>query len=143
MTTSLPIKPFAALLALGLVASLSAACKDATDPSQVAGQYGQAQGQYGQAQGQYGQYGQPPGQVGQPQGQYGQQQPTPQPTQAAPAASPFSLPCQSDATCGTHKCNLQVQRCAVPCTGPADCMAGASCMLGVCMPGLGGASQAR
>ena len=135
MTTSLPIKPFAALLALGLVASLSAACKDATDPSQVAGQYGQAQGQYGQAQGQYGQYGQPQGQVGQPQGQYGQpqgqygqpqgqygqpqgqygqQQPTPQPTQAAPAASPFSLPCQSDATCGTHKCNLQVQRCAVP-----------------------------
>jgi hypothetical protein len=27
----------------------------------------------------------------------------------------------------------------VPCTGPADCMQGMACMLGICVPGMPGA----
>ena len=156
MTTSRSLKPsrgaLAAVLVLGLTALLSAACKDANDPSNLQGQYGQPQGQYGQPQGQYGQpqgqYGQPQGQYGQPQGQYGQPQgqygqPASQPTAPAAAPNPFAPPCQSDAVCGTYKCNLQTQRCAIPCTGPADCMQGTSCMVGVCVPGFPGAAPAQ
>lgn len=58
---------------------------------------------------------------------------TPAPTAAA---NPLALPCQADGgLCGTHKCNLTTQHCAFPCTGAQDCMAGTSCMAGICLPG--------
>ena len=72
-----------------------------------------------------------PSGYGQQQPGYGQQQPQPQGAQP----SPLALPCQSDVTCGTHRCNLQTGRCAFPCGAPADCAAGMGCMSGLCVPG--------
>lgn len=72
---------------------------------------------------------------------YGYNTPQPQPTYTAPppttaAANPLALPCQADGgLCGTHKCNMTTQRCAFPCTGVQDCMAGTNCMAGICLPG--------
>ncbi|EYF05942.1 hypothetical protein [Chondromyces apiculatus] len=133
-------------LALGAAAVTSMGCRgnEAEDPQSV--QQGNAYGQqypqqpYGQQP--YGQqpYGQQP--YGQPQTQqYPQQQypTTPAPTQTAPAApaNPLALPCQNDGVCGTHKCNLQTQKCAFPCAVSAtDCGAGFGCMGGVCLPGV-------
>jgi hypothetical protein len=65
---------------------------------------------------------------------YGQQTAYPQPTTTATTAG-FGIPCQSDAGCGTHRCNLTTQTCAFPCGGPQDCATGATCSLGVCLPG--------
>jgi hypothetical protein len=61
--------------------------------------------------------------------------PAPTPTMAVPG--PLALPCQSDAMCGTGKCNTQYSKCAFPCQSPADCAAGNSCntMTGLCLPG--------
>ncbi len=97
--------------------------------------YGQpGYGQPGYGQPGYGQpgYGQPgygqPGQPGYGQPGYGQPQPSP--------PGPLALPCQSDFTCGTHKCNLQAQRCAFPCANSrTDCAAGMGCLNGICVPG--------
>ncbi|MFP6683162.1 MAG: hypothetical protein VB934_00545 [Polyangiaceae bacterium] len=85
-------------------------------------------------------YGQPPAPgYGQPPAPgYGQP-----PAPAAPAAppSPLAAPCQSDLICGTHKCNIQTQRCAFPCANAAtDCAPGMACTAGVCLPGLPGAA---
>ena len=128
-------------LAAGLVVVLVPGCSRGRD-AEDASEYQQGQpppGQYG---------GQPYG--GQPQPGYGQQapppgygQPAPAPGQAAPASgqpSPFALPCQTDATCGTHKCNVQAQKCAWPCASNVDCAAGFSCMgaggpTAMCIPG--------
>jgi hypothetical protein len=137
--------PFALFLAAGLVVALVPACsrgRDADDPSEYNNQqqpYGQQQPGYGQPQGQPG-YGQPQGQPG-----YGQPQPAPQQPAPAPAGaqpSPLALPCQSDATCGTHKCNTAVGKCAFPCAANTDCAAGFSCMgaggpTALCIPGGG------
>jgi hypothetical protein len=123
---------------IALVAPLAAGCerdREAEDPS---GYGAQPTGydQYGNPT--YGQpgYGQP---QGYPQPGYGQQQPygQPQPTATSTAQpSPLAIPCQSDFICGTHKCNLQVGRCAFPC-GDAnlDCAAGMGCLNGLCVPG--------
>jgi hypothetical protein len=112
--------------------------RGAEDPSgQPTGydQYGNptyGQPGYGQQQPGYGQpgYGQPG---------YGQQQPygQPQPTATSTTQpSPLAIPCQSDFICGTHKCNLQVGRCAFPCADAnADCAAGMGCLNGLCVPG--------
>jgi hypothetical protein len=129
-------------LAAGLVIALVPACsrgRDAEDASEY---------QQGQPQGQPGQYQQPG--YGQQQPGYGQQPPPagygqPAPGQAAPASgqpSPFALPCQTDVTCGTHKCNVAAQKCAWPCASNADCAAGFSCMgaggpTAMCIPGGG------
>ncbi|MBM4360339.1 MAG: hypothetical protein FJ096_19710, partial [Deltaproteobacteria bacterium] len=93
-------------------------------------------------------YGQPQPGYGQPQPGYGQPQPgygQPAPTATAPAqpsapANPLALPCQSDATCGTFKCNMQTGRCAMPCTNSqTDCQAGMACLMGMCGPAIPGA----
>lgn len=141
-----------AALFLGLVALLVTACernRGADDPSNM-----QAQQGYPPPQG----YQQPPPgyQQGYQQPPQGYQQPYPQqqgyPQQApqqgyppaAPAAtaapSPLALPCQSDITCGTHRCNPQTARCAFPCTANTDCAGGFSCMgaggpTAICVPG--------
>jgi hypothetical protein len=136
------------VLALAGVGLFTVACEreEPEDPSgygqQPTGydQYGNpVYGQQGQ-QGQQG-YGQQPqpGYGQQPQPGYGQQ-PAPgygqQPAPQAAQPSPLALPCQSDFTCGTHKCNLQVGRCAFPCANAqTDCAAGMGCMSGLCVPG--------
>jgi hypothetical protein len=125
--------------------------------------YGQPQGYgqppYGQPQ-PYGQqpYGQQPyGQ--QPYGQqpYGQQPgypqqpgavptaPAPAPTAATVARSPLAPPCQSDSPiCGFFHCDVQAQKCAMPCGSNADCVQGSSCLgaggpTAICVPGMPGA----
>src|SRR5262245_23540893 len=100
---------FSVALGAGLVALLLPACSRGRDAEDASEYQGQQQG-YGQQQ--PGQYGGQPG-YGQQQPGYGQQpppgygQPQQAPGQPAPVAqgqpSPFALPCQSDATCGTHK----------------------------------------
>ncbi len=123
---------------------------NAQDPSQIpnnqyAPQYGQpGYGQQGYGQQGYGQpqYGQPGyGQQGYGQPQYGQPgYGQPAPSQTAPAQpGPFGQlgACQSDAACGTFRCNMQTQHCAVPCAGPQDCQQGSGCVAGVCIPGTG------
>ena len=129
-------------------------------PQQPQPGYGQPQPGYGQPQPGYGQpqqpqpgYGQPQpgyGQPQQPQPGYGQpQQPQPgygqpQPVATAPAQpsappNPLALPCQSDVTCGTFRCNVQAQRCAMPCANAAtDCQGGLACLAGICVPSVPG-----
>jgi hypothetical protein len=148
-----------AALALGLLVTACDRGRGADDPSAQQGQYGAPQGQYGQQQGYpppqgYQQapqgYQQPQGYPQQPQGYPQQpqgypQQPQGYPQQApqqAPAAppSPLALPCQSDITCGTHRCNPQTGRCAFPCASNANCAGGFSCMgaggpTAICVPG--------
>ena len=43
--------------------------------------------------------------------------------------SPLALPCRSDAECMTHRCNLKFGKCAFPCSGDQDCVAGAMCFV--------------
>jgi hypothetical protein len=63
-----------------------------------------------------------------------------QPAQAPLATpGPMALPCQSDAQCMTHKCNMQFQKCAFPCETDNDCVQGSYCFKGVptgatCLP---------
>src|SRR5690242_8471926 len=127
-------------LAMGVFVAACTEGRGAQDPSQQ--QYDpnnpyaqqQAPGAYGQ-QGPYPQQGYPQQQPYPQQGQPvpGQYPPQAQPTATAPA-SPLALPCQNDLICGAHKCNLQTQRCAFPCTANTDCAAGFACM------GAGGAT---
>jgi hypothetical protein len=64
-----------------------------------------------------------------------QYQPYAQGTTSPP--SPAAIMCGSDFGCGTHKCNLQVGKCAWPCQNAmTDCAAGMSCVGGLCVPGL-------
>jgi hypothetical protein len=67
---------------------------------------------------------------------------TPAGTTGGPTAG-SGFPCQADATCLTHKCNLTVGKCAWPCQGNNDCQPGNQCMagLGTCAPaGMPGAT---
>ena len=60
----------------------------------------------------------------------------PQGTMAVPG--PLALPCQNDSGCGLARCNVQYQKCAFPCVNAAvDCIAGAQCMAGACVPKMG------
>lgn len=50
---------------------------------------------------------------------------------------PSALACQNDTPCMTHRCNLQVGRCAFPCETDNDCMPGNYCYKGplpACLP---------
>ncbi len=99
------------------------------------------QGQYPPGQYPQGQYQQPQGQYPQqqyPQQQYPQQQqptPTPAPTEGQMAVpGPLAFQCSADSACGTHRCNMQYQKCAFPCQSAVDCVQGNNCMMGVCAP---------
>ena len=119
---------------VGLLSAWALACDRGPDPNDPSQRQPVGYDQYGNP------IYAPPGQQPQPYGTqpqpYGTQpQPTAQPT-AQP--SPLALPCQSDITCGTHKCNLQVGKCAFPCANAqTDCAAGMGCVGGVCVPGAG------
>ena len=43
---------------------------------------------------------------------------------------PTALPCQSDSSCMTHRCNMQFGKCAFPCLSDADCIQGSTCFVG-------------
>ncbi len=119
-----------AVASVGLVILVSACKKDETPPPNQAG-YGQP-GYGAPQQGAYPQQGVP--QQGYPQqpqpGGYPQQPPA-----VAPAAGqlsvpgPTALPCQNDASCMTHKCNVQYGKCAFPCQNDGDCIQGSTCFL--------------
>ena len=134
-----------------------------TATSPTANPYPQQPGQYPQQPGQYpqqpGQYPQQPGaqQPGQYPQQPGAQQPYPAPTgpaqgyppgtaqpPAQPPAAPMSsggfVPCTTDMMCGLAHCNMQTQKCIFPCQNAAvDCVQGAQCMMGACLPMVPGA----
>jgi hypothetical protein len=66
-------------------------------------------------------------------------------TAAAPAVAsagalsqpgPLALPCQSDAQCLTHHCNVAAGKCAWPCQTDNDCMPGNRCIAPTCLPKL-------
>ena len=71
------------------------------------------------------------------------QQPYPTATQPMPTAAPMAtpgplaLPCQNDSTCGTFRCNVQFQKCAMPCQTEGDCITGSQCAMGMCVPKMG------
>ena len=138
--------------ALGILGtSLIVACSksDEQPPPAQPGQYQQsyppgaapAQQPYPQQQ---------PGYPAQPQPGYpAQQQPGyPAQPQPAPAAVPapvpgatsqpsaVAFPCQSDVQCLSHRCNLQVGKCAWPCQTNNDCNPGFQCVSPACVPVL-------
>src|SRR5690606_34441184 len=82
-----------------------------------------------------------------PQQQYPQQQ---YPQQQYPAAAPsatmsqpaeYAFPCQSDAQCVAHRCNVAAGKCAWPCQTAADCQPGFQCLSPQCVPALGTPAQ--
>jgi len=124
------MRSFKMALLVGSVCAALGAC-DRNEPQDPSGVQPTGYDQYGNPiYGQPGGYGQPQPGYGQPQPGYGQ------PAATGGAQNPVSPPCQSDAICVTHKCNMSIGRCAIPCGGPADCIAGASCMSGVCVPAV-------
>ncbi|MCC6526710.1 MAG: hypothetical protein IT373_28945 [Polyangiaceae bacterium] len=94
--------------------------------------YGNPQPQQGYPQQGYPQQGYP--QQGYPQQGYPQQG-YPQQPPPATGGNPLAPPCQADAGCLTHRCNLQMQKCAMPCGSAADCQPGNGCVAGACIPG--------
>jgi hypothetical protein len=61
----------------------------------------------------------------------------PPPTGKLTTPGPSALACQNDTPCMTHRCNLQVGRCAFPCETDNDCMPGNYCYKGplpACLP---------
>lgn len=103
-----------------------------------------------------GAYGQPPPGYGQPgapgygQPGYGQTPPPGYGTQPAPVGpggappaaggtmavpGPAAFPCTNDSACGLAHCNTQYGKCAFPCANAeADCIQGAACLAGFCVP---------
>jgi hypothetical protein len=57
---------------------------------------------------------------------------------ATPAATGVgqlgAFPCQSDATCVTHRCNTATGTCAFPCQTADDCQTGYQCISPLCVP---------
>jgi hypothetical protein len=141
------MKKLVPLIAVSAIVVVVAACRKddqaptPTTPTASAGYPPQGYPQQG-----YPQQGYPQGQpTGYPQGQptaYPQPtgQPTMQPTATAtPMGSAGVLPCQSDAQCGLARCNVQIQKCVFPCQNAAvDCIQGAQCVMGACVPKLPG-----
>jgi len=50
----------------------------------------------------------------------------------------MALPCQTDADCMTHRCNVKYGKCVFPCITNVDCVLGTQCMegagKGICVP---------
>ena len=83
-----------------------------------------------------GTYAQPAATYAQPTTTYTQPTATTTATTTA-TASPMggmAFPCQSDATCVTHRCNMTTGRCAWPCQTNDDCQAGNQCVSPMCVP---------
>jgi hypothetical protein len=115
-------------LLIGLSFVLVSACGGGREAEDASGQQAPQTNAYGQQP--YGQpqpYGQQPA-YGQAPGQY-----QPPPPQQQPGG--LALPCQTDVTCGFHRCNPQIGRCAFPCAATTDCASGFGCAAGLCVPG--------
>ena len=145
---------------LGVLATcwIAACKKDETPPPAAPAQYQQQPGYpaqpgqqpYPQQQPGYPaqQPGYPPQQPGYPppQQQPGypppQQQPgypaTPAPATGATTSQPSAVafPCQTDVQCLSHRCNMQVGKCAWPCQSNDDCQPGFQCVSPACVPTL-------
>jgi hypothetical protein len=52
--------------------------------------------------------------------------------------APMAFPCNADATCLSHRCNVQAGRCAWPCQTNNDCNPGFQCVAPACIPAMGG-----
>jgi hypothetical protein len=48
--------------------------------------------------------------------------------------SPVAFPCQTDAQCILHRCNVQAGKCAFPCQTNNDCQPGFQCISPACAP---------
>jgi len=48
--------------------------------------------------------------------------------------NPLALPCQTDAQCLTHRCNVAAGKCAWPCQADTDCNPGNRCLPPMCIP---------
>jgi hypothetical protein len=57
-----------------------------------------------------------------------------EPGSGASEPSAVAFPCQTDVQCLSHRCNLQVGRCAWPCQSNDDCQAGFQCVTPSCVP---------
>src|SRR5689334_19538978 len=86
----------------------------------------------------------PPQQPGYPPQQPGyppQQQPTypatPGPSGGTTSPPPgVKFPCQTDAQCLSHRCNVQLGNCSFPCQSNDDCQPGFQCVAPACVPTL-------
>lgn len=60
------------------------------------------------------------------------------PPGGAPTSQPSAVafPCQTDIQCLSHRCNLQVGKCAWPCQSNDDCQPGFQCVTPACVPAL-------
>jgi hypothetical protein len=136
------------ITALGILgASLIVACSknEEQPPPAQPGQYQSYPPGTAPAQQPYPQ--QQPGYPAQPQAGY-PAQPQPYPAAPAPAAAPaptagatstpsaVAFPCQADVQCLSHRCNLQVGKCAWPCQSNDDCQPGFQCVSPACVPVL-------
>lgn len=80
-----------------------------------------------------------PGYPAQPQPGYpAQPGAAPAPATGAPTSQPSAVafPCQADLQCLSHRCNLQVGKCAWPCQSNDDCQPGFQCVSPACVPAL-------
>ena len=48
----------------------------------------------------------------------------------------LALPCQTDAQCLTHRCNVAAGKCAWPCQADSDCNPGNRCLPPMCIPSV-------
>jgi len=63
---------------------------------------------------------------------------SPTPATGAPTSQPSAVafPCQTDVQCLSHRCNMQVGKCAWPCQSNDDCQPGFQCVSPACVPTL-------
>lgn len=63
---------------------------------------------------------------------------SPAPATGAPTSTPSAVafPCQTDVQCLSHRCNMQVGKCAWPCQSNDDCQPGFQCVSPACVPAL-------
>jgi len=76
-----------------------------------------------------------------PPGYAGQPVPPGTPQPLTPSGSPMSIPgpaafpCSNDTACGLAHCNTQYGKCVFPCVNAdVDCIQGAACIVGFCVP---------
>lgn len=131
-----------ATLLAAAAATLTTGCGGSEPEPQTAPQGSYPQQQYPQQQYPQQQYPQQQQQYPQqqyPQQQYPQQQQYPAAAPSATMSKPadYAFPCQSDAQCVAHRCNVAAGKCAWPCQTAADCQPGFQCLSPQCVPAIG------
>jgi hypothetical protein len=135
-TVRLGTLSFGSLLTAALATGCGGSEPEPQAPPQASyQQYPQQQQQYPQQQQQY-----PQQQQQYPQQQYPQQQqqyPATAPSATMSKPADYAFPCQSDAQCVAHRCNVAAGKCAWPCQTAADCQPGFQCLSPQCVPAIG------